>query len=597
MNILKKIVFLLSPHERKRAVLLMLMLLVMAILDMIGVASIMPFITVLTNPDIIENNFLLKFMYENSSTLGVNNINEFIIALGILVFFVLVISLIFKAITTYAQLRFVLMREYSIGKRLMQGYLSQPYSWFLNRHSADFGKTILSEVNLVILQALTPMISLLANGAVVLAILILLVIVDPIMAFFISFTFGLAYWFIYKIVKNYLKIIGQERLKVNQLRFTSVSEAFGAGKEVKLGGLEHVYIGRFAKTSKIFAKHQASAQVLSTVPRFVIEAIGFGGIILVILYYLAKTNTFTNALPIIALYAFAGYRVLPALQKIYNSVTQLRFVGPALDNLYNELKHNQPNKIFKSVDPLPIEKVISLKNIFFNYPNTQQASLKNINLEIAACTTVGLVGSTGSGKTTTADIILGLLEPQKGRLEVDGKVINDENRKEWQRSIGYVPQHIYLSDDTVTANIALGVNSNDINHESIERAAKAANLHEFIINELPLGYKTTVGERGIRLSGGQRQRLGIARALYHNPKVLVLDEATSAMDNLTEKLIMDAINKLRADTTIIIIAHRLTTIKNCEVIFLLEKGELKNQGTFEELIETSDLFRKNASEI
>ena len=597
MNILKKIIYILSPHERKRAVLMMAMLLVMAILDMVGVASIMPFITVLTNPDIIENNFLLKFMYDNSSALGVNNINEFIIALGILVFFVLVISLIFKAITTYAQLRFVLMREYSIGKRLMQGYLSQPYSWFLNRHSADFGKTILSEVNLVIIQALTPMISLLANGAMVLAILMLLVIVDPIMAFFISFTFGLAYWFIYKIVKNYLKIIGQERLRVNQLRFKSVSEAFGAGKEVKLGGLEHVYIGRFAETSKIFAKHQASAQVLSTVPRFAIEAIGFGGIILVILYYLAKTNTFTNSLPIVALYAFAGYRVLPALQKIYNSVTQLRFVGPALDNLYNELKFNQPNEIFKSVDPLPLEKVISLKNISFNYPNTQQASLKNINLEIAACTTVGLVGSTGSGKTTAADIILGLLEPQKGRLEVDGKVINDQNRKEWQKSIGYVPQHIYLSDDTVTANIALGVNSNDISYKSIERAAKAANLHEFIINELPLGYKTTVGERGIRLSGGQRQRLGIARALYHNPKVLVLDEATSAMDNLTEKLVMDAINKLRGDTTIIIIAHRLTTIKNCEVIFLLEKGELKNQGSFDELIKTSDLFRRNAFEI
>jgi ABC-type multidrug transport system fused ATPase/permease subunit len=275
----------------------------------------------------------------------------------------------------------------------------------------------------------------------------------------------------------------------------------------------------------------------------------------------------------------------------------LRFVGPALDNLYNELKFNLPSETYKNVDPLPLEKVISLKGIVFNYPNTQQASLKNINLEIAAGTKVGLVGSTGSGKTTAVDIILGLLEPQEGRLEVDGKVINDKNRKEWQKSIGYVPQHIYLSDDTVTGNIALGVNSDDINYQSIERAAKAANLHEFIINELPLGYKTKIGERGIRLSGGQRQRLGIARSLYHNPKVLVLDEATSAMDNFTEKLIMDSINKLSVDKTIIIIAHRLTTIKDCEVIFLLEKGELKNQGTFDELIEKSDLFRKNASEM
>ncbi len=594
MYVLNKIIFLLSPYERRRAALLMIMLLTMAILDMIGVASIMPFITVLSNPNIIESNFLLKFMYEKSSLVGVNNLSEFIIVLGISVFFILVLSLTFKGLTTYAQLRFIQMREYSIGKRLMHGYLGQPYSWFLNRNSADFGKTILSEVNLVIIQALTPMISLIANGALVIAIFLLLVIVDPVMALFISFTFGLAYWFLYKIVKNYLKVIGQERLKVNQLRFTSVSEAFGAGKEVKLGGLENVYINRFAETSKIFAKHQASAQVLSQVPRFVIEAIGFGGIILVILYYLSKTNNFTNALPLIALYAFAGYRVLPALQKIYNSATQLRFAGPALDNLYNELKSFKSKMKFENVKPLQIEKSICLKNIIFNYPNAEQASLKDISLEISARTTVGLVGSTGSGKTTTADIILGLLDPQSGTLEVDGNVINNKNKKSWQKTIGYVPQHIYLSDDSIIANIALGINLNDINYESIERAAKVANLHEFIVNELPLGYKTIVGERGIRLSGGQRQRLGIARALYHNPKVLVLDEATSAMDNITEKVIMDAINKLRVDTTIIIIAHRLTTIKNCEVIFLLDKGELKNRGTFNELIEDSDLFRKNA---
>ncbi len=205
-----------------------------------------------------------------------------------------------------------------------------------------------------------------------------------------------------------------------------------------------------------------------------------------------------------------------------------------------------------------------------------------------------MVGATGSGKTTTADIILGLLEPQKGILEVDGKIINEQNRKSWQKSIGYVPQYIFLADDTISSNIALGLDINEISQKSIERAAKAANLHEFIINELPMGYKTVIGERGVRLSGGERQRLGIARALYHDPKVLVLDEATSAMDNLTEKLIMNAINNLRKNTTIILIAHRLTTIKNCDKIFLLDKGKLINQGSYNQLIEKDDLFKKYA---
>ena len=334
---------------------------------------------------------------------------------------------------------------------------------------------------------------------------------------------------------------------------------------------------------------------IAQLPRFAIEAIGFGGMILFILYNLLESKTLNNALPLIALYAFGGYRILPALQQSYNSISSLRFAGPALDNLCEELKLNRKKIIDnENIKALLIENSINLKNISYNYPNTSQRSLNNISLEILNCSTVGLVGATGSGKTTTADIILGLLEPQKGELEVDGKIINDQNRKSWQKSIGYVPQYIFLADDTISANIALGLDINEINQKSIERAAKAANLHEFIINELPMGYKTVIGERGVRLSGGERQRLGIARALYHDPKVLVLDEATSAMDNLTEKLIMKAINNLRKNTTIILIAHRLTTIKNCDKIFLLDKGKLINQGSYNQLIEKDDLFKKYA---
>lgn len=596
MGTIKKILFLLTSQERKKAFLLLIMILIMAILDAVGVASIMPFIAVLTNPEIVENNFFLRILYDKSKLFGVESVDEFIIFLGILVFFILIVTLTFKSFTIFAQLRFAQMREHTIGKRLLIGYLSQPYSWSLGRNSADLSKTILSEVNLIILNAVTPMLNLIANSAVVVAILILLIIVDPFIAFLISCTLGLAYLIIYKIIRSYLKNIGSERLKVNQLRFTTVNEVFGAGKEIKLGGFENNYIDRFNKTSKIFAKHQATAKILGQLPRFSIEAVGFGGMILFILYSLIQNDTFVNAFPLVALYAFGGYRILPALQQSYNSISSLRYSGPALDNLYEELKLNK--KVLSennNIVSLPVKSLISLKEVSYKYPNTNKSSIENINLDILACSTVGLVGSTGSGKTSTADIILGLLEPQKGELTVDGQIINDQNRRSWQKSIGYVPQFIFLSDDTIFSNIGFGYDKNDINKNSVIQAAKAANLHEFIINELPMGYDTIIGERGIRLSGGQRQRLGIARALYHNPKVLVLDEATSAMDSVTEKLIMDAINILKKNTTIILIAHRLTTIKNCDKIFLLDKGKLIDQGNYEYLIKSNELFNKFAT--
>jgi ABC-type multidrug transport system fused ATPase/permease subunit len=309
---------------------------------------------------------------------------------------------------------------------------------------------------------------------------------------------------------------------------------------------------------------------------------------------MSQTGSFDNALPVVTLYVFAGYRLMPALQQIYSSVTNISFVGPSLNKLHNDLKSLKPLNENQNQGVLKFSKTIILKNIHYSFPNTSKVALKNINVTIPAKSMVGFVGATGSGKTTTVDIILGLLVPQKGTLEVDGKVITNQNVRDWQRSIGYVPQHIYLSDDTVAANIAFGVEPKDINFAAVLKSSKIANLHNFVIDELPKQYQTTIGERGVRLSGGQRQRIGIARALYHNPQVLILDEATSALDNLTEKTIMDSINNLSKDITIISIAHRLSTVKKCDNIFLLEKGMLKNKGTFDELINTNESFRMNS---
>jgi len=438
------------------------------------------------------------------------------------------------------------------------------------------------------------MIDLIAQGTVAIALLTLLILNDPKLALTVGLTLSLAYGLIYKFNRNFINRLGHEHLKANKMRFTTVGDAFGAAKEIKIGGLEQPYLERFAKPAKTYAQHEASLAILKQLPRYALEIVVFGGMLLVIIYLMSQRGTFANAVPIIALYTLAGYRLMPTLQSIYVSITALRFVGPALDSLYNDLKNLKPFKQIHGQSSLQLNDAITLKHIYYNYPNASRTALKDINLVIPANSIVGLVGVTGSGKTTMVDVILGLLEPQQGTLEVDSKVISKDNRSAWQSAIGYVPQQIYLADDTVAANIAFGTDFKNINQEAVERAAKIANLHEFVINELPKQYQTTVGERGVRLSGGQRQRIGIARALYHNPQLLVLDEATSALDNRTEQDVMETLYSLSKNITTILIAHRLNTVKKCDTIFFLQNGELKEQGSFDKLIKTNSQFREMA---
>ena len=596
MQTFKKFLLLLTPYERKHAGLLLIMIIIMSLLDTIGVASILPFMTVLANPGLVESNFILNYMFQISMTFGVENDQHFLFALGVLTFSLLIISLIFKTITSYELIRFVHMREYSISKRLIEGYLQHPYSWFLNQHSADLGKTILSEVSHLVLNGMKPLMELISRSMIVIALISLLIIADPKLALIATISLGSPFAIIFIITRKYLNKIGSERLMNNQVRFTIVSEVFGAIKDVKVGGLEQNYSKNFSKSAETFARTQASAETLAMLPRFAIEGIAFGGILLIIIFLLGEEGSLITIVPILSLFAFAGYRLMPALQLAYTALSQLSFISPSLDKLHYDLSIIKPLDKYQDQEALSLNKTITLKNIHYNYPNTTRSALKNINLSIPVKSTIGLVGATGSGKTTTVDIILGLLEAQKGTLEVDGKIITSQNVRSWQRCVGYVPQHIYLSDDTIAANIAFGEQPKNINQDMVIKAAKIANLHKFVIDELPKQYQTIVGERGIRFSGGQRQRIGIARALYHNPQVLILDEATSALDNLTEKAVMDAVNNLSKDLTIILIAHRLNTVQDCDMIYLFENGQLKNKGTFKELINVNENFGKIANE-
>ena len=589
MKTLNKFIYLLSTHERRRIIFLLFTVMIMAFIEMLGLASILPFIGMLSNPDILNTNKYLGEIFNYAKNFGVDSENEFIFFLGTFVFTLLIISLIFKASTTYLQVRFNSMCQYNIGRRIIEGYLNKSYSWFLNRNSAELGKNILTEVSTVVGNGLSPLLNLVVQSIMSLTILTLLIIVDPKLALIIGLILCLAYVIVYKSLLNIINLKSQERFNANQWRFTAVSEAFGAVKEIKLSGLEQTYIDRFSEPAKSLAKNQASLQVIGKLPRYAIEAIAFGGMLLIVLYLIAQSKNFTDAVPIIALYVFAGYRLMPSAQQIYISATQLRSIIPALDALYKDIASLE-KPVKKIGEKILFNKSINLRNINFNYPNNEKLALKKINLKIQSGTKVGIIGTTGSGKTTLIDLILGLLEPKDGKIEVDDKVINKNSLRSWQSLIWYVPQQIYLADDTIAANIAFGENPKNINLNDIETATKIANIHEFISKELPLKYQTKVGERGIRLSGGQIQRIGIARALYRKPQVLVLDEATSALDNITEKSVLDKLNNFGNNVTIIIITHRLTSIKNCDNIYLIDKGEIKAEGTFDKIEKENSLF-------
>ena len=591
-----KLLALLSPEERRHGYVLLGMVVVMAMLDMISVASILPFLGVMTDPAVIANNRYLSVAYQ---VLGFSSPETFLSFLGFSVFLVLLLSTAFKAFTTYRLLQFSLMLEYSIGRRLVSGYLRQPYDWFLNQHSADLGKAILSEVGQVINGSFMPTIQLIAQSAVVLAIISLLISVNPVITGLMILGLGTTYSIIYLSLRRYLTEIGTERIAANQLRFQVTHETFGGIKDVKVAGLEKVAMERFDGPARRYAQHQTTSLVAAQLPRYLLEIVALGSMLLLSIYAMRFSGGISTALPLMALYGLAGFRLLPSLQQIYAHLTRIRFSGPALDRLHKEIAALPSDSgaiaTSEAEEHFPLSKELVLERITYRYPNARGVALDDLNLRIPVHSVVGLVGTTGSGKTTLVDLILGLLTPQNGQLLVDGKLITSANLRSWQSSVGYVPQHVFLTDDTVAGNIAFGVPKDKIDYKSVENAACIANLHEFVVNKLPHGYQTRIGERGVRLSGGQRQRIGIARALYHDPEILFMDEATSALDNITEQAFMDAVHNLGRKKTIVLVAHRLSTVRDCDTIFVLENGKVVDQGSYQELLLKSAHFQALAS--
>ncbi len=598
MDVLRKLFSLLTRREQRNLYILFVAVLLMASLQVASVASIMPFLSVASDPSIIQENEYLRWAY---ATFGFDDDRSFLIALGLGALLALVVSNVFIILTRWAMERYSWGRNHSLSRRLLRSYLYRPYEYFLTRNSSELGKNILEEVKEVTDQMLKPTLRGVAKAVVALFIVGFLVYFDPVVALMVTVVLGAAYGAIYLVVRSQLDERGEARVEANTKRYQFVGEAFGGIKEVKIQGKEEAFLNLYDDPSERYARNQALYRVIKKAPRYIIEMVAFGGIILIAVYLIAVRESLQQVIPVLGLYAFAGYRLLPALQEAFHGLASARFNIAALNKLHRDLKGLAEARSSASggadgtaAPPLLLEEELALREVSYTYPDADRPAIKNLSLAIPARSMVGFVGKTGSGKTTAVDLALGLLRPQEGEITIDGTPLRANNLRRWQQTLGYVPQHIYLSDDTVARNIAFGVPRDQIDMETVREAARRAHILDYVEQDLPNRWETVVGERGVKLSGGQRQRIGIARALYHDPSVLVFDEATSALDQSTEAGVMEAIYDLEGEQTILIISHRLSTVQRADNIFMLEEGRKVGEGSYDELLDKHAKFRSMA---
>ncbi len=599
-DILRKILSILSADERRQFYSLVVVMIVMGALEVAGIGSILPFIAAIANIDTVLDNRYAQQVYD---FMGFDNTRHFVIFLGALVLSLLIARNLFFTLANWLVSRFSFSWRQHLSEQLLRRYLTQPYSYFLSHNTDDLKHKVSVEMERLIGRVIIPGIQAFTSALITLSIVVLLVAIDPLVALVVAAAMGGSYLLLYGLVYKKLGRMSNQANSARRLQFKIASEALEGVKELKLFGKEERFLGGYSTWSRENARLETFNRTLSQIPKHGIELLAVSGIMLFILYLVGTQRELSQWLPILVVYVVAGYRMLPALQKIFSGVTAMQYDRPTLDALHADFTGlAAPTAADTAAAPLapesspfhPLDR-ITLRDVSYRYPQASDDAIRQLDLCIEKNTTVGLVGPTGSGKTTLIDILLGLLQPQDGQLRVNDIPIGAHNVTAWQQQVGYVPQEIFLFDDTVTRNIAFGVPDDAVDQAALERALRTADLYDYVMHALPEGCQTMLGQRGIRLSGGQKQRIGIARALYRNPDILVLDEATSALDGMTEGVVMEAIQKLSHKLTIIMIAHRLNTVKDCDVIHYIDRGRVVSSGSYDELTRSCIHFRKMAN--
>ncbi|MDD2457658.1 MAG: ABC transporter ATP-binding protein [Eubacteriales bacterium] len=601
---LKMLMFLFTRREKWQITILSIFSLLTAIIQSTGVFSLMPFINIVMNMDSIHENTYLKLIYD---WFEFTDDNRFIIFLGSIVIGLLIISGLMASITSWLKNRFVLNINYGLSYRLLSRYLSNSYEFFLQSNSSELGMNILGNVNSLGSNYLANMIEIIISSFMTLALIGTLLLVDFKTTLAMFLFFGLTYGGLTVTVRTRLLKSGQLVNQFNRERHRSAHEALNGIKITKALNLEDYFLNRYKKAAKKYTTYQSFAKLISDIPNFAMETLVFSAIIITIIVLILRGYDIDAFIPTVSLFAFAGYRLMPALSKIFRSAITLYHNQPILERVYVDMQDLSARHDTKSIqdrldqtaihhqtdEPLSFDQDIKLINVDFYYKNSSKI-IDQLSLTIRRNSVVGFAGTTGAGKTTLIDIFLGLLHPASGEFRIDDVLITEENVQSWRQLIGYVPQDIFLIDDTILKNIAFGVPEKNIDLEMARKAARIAAIDDFIENQLKDGYQTQVGERGVRLSGGQRQRIGLARALYRSPSVLILDEATSALDGTTEEKVLTGIHTQSSVKTMLIIAHRLNTLKVCDDIYLLENGRIIDHGNYDFLITHNPKFMKMA---
>ena len=571
MLTIKKILFLLSKRQKKELSILTILLFIGLVFEMIGLGILLPVIGILINNNIQEKYPsllpLLKFLGNPTQEI-------LIIAIMILLIVVYLFKSTFLLFLGWRQSKFASELSADLSKRLFEGYLSQQYEFHLIRNTSEFLRNIKDEIYqfTYVSQA---MIALSLELSVITGAIAMLFFVEPVGAFIVTLSLFILAGAYYKKFQKKIFLWGQLRQDSDEKINKHLMHGFGGIKELKLTGRESHFLNLFNDVNNQKARILTKQITLQQIPRLYLELLGVIGLSGLIISFTLQGKPINNLIPILGLFVAAAFRMIPSANRVMGFLQSIRFAQPVVNLLYDEFKIIQgthSNKIFEKVDLLSLKKKIEIKNLSFAYSGSNKNIINNINFIINKGESVGIVGPSGSGKSTLADLILGLLNPISGQILVDNISIH-QNVRSWQNQIGYVPQNVYLSDDTLAKNIAFGIDEKLIDFERLSTSIKSAQLEEFV-NSLPNGINSEVGERGSRISGGQRQRIGIARALYYNPALLVFDEATSALDNKTELEVMEVINALKGSRTILIIAHRLTTIDSCDRVFEIKEGSI-----------------------